>query len=351
MSDIGLGRRERVADPTPRRGDVIVAPEYSGLCGTDIHMFHEGTLTHQEALPVIMGHEFVGRVAELGPIDPDAEPHGLRVGDAVAVEPMLPCGSCRQCRSARFNLCSDWSHLGILENGCWADFVRVPGTRVTRLPDGVSPYDAALAEPLACAVNFVEHRGRIQSGQSVLVLGGGPIGLLCVCIARAAGAGVIVVSEPHAHRRELALTIGADVAVDPLTRDLADALRSAVPGDAAGADLIIEATGAKAAVAQALSLATPGSRVVLSGLGSTGPASIDTSDIVVKELSVVGGFASNGAMSTGLQAIADGHVRTDDFVTTIQPWATADKAMHAMSADIDTCKILFSHNATHAEGV
>jgi 2-desacetyl-2-hydroxyethyl bacteriochlorophyllide A dehydrogenase len=343
MSDIGIGRRERVKDPTPTQGDVIVAPAYSGLCGTDVHMFNEGTLTRPDALPVVMGHEFVGTVVEMGPAQPGEAPTGLRVGDSVAVEPMLPCGRCSQCRSRRFNLCADWSHLGILADGCWADYVRVPASRVTPLPEGVTMYDAALAEPLACAVNFVQHRGRLRPGESVLVLGAGPIGLLSICMARAAGASVIIASEPHEHRRRSALQVGANIAVDPLSQDVLDAIRSAVPGQP-GVDLIIEATGSKAVVSQAISMAAPGSRVVLSGLGSGGPTPIDTTDIVAKELSVLGGFASREAMPIGLAAIAAGHVRTDVLVTAVYPWAEAERAMRDVLVDTNTCKILFSHN-------
>ncbi|MBU8826603.1 zinc-dependent alcohol dehydrogenase [Mycolicibacterium goodii] len=331
-----------MADPTPRPGEVIVAPEFSGLCGTDVHMFNEGTLTRRDALPLVMGHEFVGRVAELGAADPSMKPHNLRIGQPVAVEPLLPCHQCRHCHAQRYNLCGDWSHLGILANGCWADYVRVPADRITPLPDGVTPYDAALAEPLACAVNFVAHRGQLDAGESVLILGGGPIGLLSVCMARAAGAGVVIVSEPQEHRRTRALSVGADVVIDPVSQNVADAIAAATSGN--GVDLIVEATGSKAVVAQSIGLAAPGSRVVLSGLGSAGFAQIDPNEIVVKELSVLGGFASSAAMQTGLKAIADGHVKTDDFVSAIRPWSEAEAAMNDMLAEPTTCKILFSHN-------
>jgi 2-desacetyl-2-hydroxyethyl bacteriochlorophyllide A dehydrogenase len=274
---------------------------------------------------------------------PDAPPHILRVGNAAAVEPMLPCRHCAQCEAECFNLCSDWSHLGILEDGCWADFVRAPAARVTALPDGVTPFAAALAEPLACAVNVVARRGRIARGETVLIMGAGPLGLLSVCVAKSAGAGIVVVSEPQEHRRKLATTVGADVVIDPLSQDVVDVIAEHVPGPSR-VDLIVEATGTKAAAAQSIMLAVPGSRIVLAGFGAAGSAPIDPNDIVMKELTVRGAFASSGAMSTGLQAIANGHVRTDGFVTSVRPWADADGAMHDMVADPGTCKILFSHS-------
>ncbi|QBJ96607.1 hypothetical protein ERC79_11990 [Rhodococcus sp. ABRD24] len=345
MRDIGVGGRERVADPTPSRGDVIIAPAYSGLCGTDVHMFHEGTLTRKSSLPVVMGHEFVGTVVEIGSGDqvrPYGETDQLRVGDHVSVEPLLPCNSCSQCLRGRSNLCSDWSHLGILDDGCWADLVRVPAVRATKLPDGVSLYDAALAEPLACAVNFVVQRGRVRTGETVLIVGAGPIGLLSVAMAKAAGAERILVSEPQANRRASAERVGATLTIDPLAHDIVDATRAATNG--AGPDVVVEASGSSTAVAQAIAAAAPGSRVVLSGLGSGGTTALDTNSIVTKELTVMGGFASRWAMSTGLAAIAAGHVRTDDLVTSVRPWSHAEQAMHDMVADPTTCKILFDHS-------
>ena len=345
MSDIGIGQRERVSDPTPGPGEVIIAPTYSGLCGTDVHMFNEGALTRHEALPVIMGHEFVGTIVALGDTDQRRRDidNPIRIGDNVAVEPMLPCGLCAQCVQGRLNLCANWPHLGILENGCWADYVRVPMARLTTLPEGVSPYGAALAEPLACAVNFVVHRGQLTVGESVLILGAGPVGLLSISMAKAAGAGLIIVSEPHENRRHAARNMGADIAIDPLSNDLADLVRTATRGS--GIDLIVEATGSKTAVAQSITVAKPGSRIVLSGLGAAGTTPLDVNAVVTKELTVLGGFASRWAMKTGLSAIAAGHVKTDQLVTSIRNWSDAELAMQDMLTDPDTCKILFQHTA------
>lgn len=343
MSDIGIGRRERVTDPTPSATDIVVTPGYSGLCGTDVHMFNEGSLVRHENLPLVMGHEFVGTVVEIGG-DTSRRPYGetdrLRIGDEVAVEPMLPCGQCTQCLRGKSNLCTNWSHLGILEDGCWADFVRVPTARATKLPEGVSLYDAALAEPLSCAVNFVVHRGKLAVGESVLIMGAGPVGLLSIAVARAAGAGTIIVSEPQSHRRLTAELMGADLVIDPLTQDLPGVVRS---NAAHGVDLIVEASGSKAAVSQSVSIASSGTRIVLSGLGGIGPTPIDTSAIVTKELTILGGFASRWAMQAGLSAIAAGRISTDHLVTSVRDWSNAEQAMQDMLSDPMTCKILFRH--------
>lgn len=337
MTDIGVGAAQAIADPTPAPGEAVVAPRYSGLCGTDVHLFHEGTMLDTADLPMVLGHEFVGEVVEPGG-SRTIDGRMLRQGDLVAAEPLLPCGRCRQCARGSINLCADWSHLGITRNGSWADLVAVPATRLSVLPEGVTARQAALAEPLACAVNFVLDRGRLSAGETVLVLGAGPVGLLCAAVARAGGAAQVIVSEPQAGRRQRALDIGADLAVDPLATPLADVVAEATGG--AGVDLVIEVTGAPAAVAQSIDVAAPGSRVVLAGLGAGGRVGIDTNALAIKELEVRGGFASRWAMTRGLSLLARGVIATEPLITSEREWVHAEQAMHDMLHDPETCKII-----------
>jgi 2-desacetyl-2-hydroxyethyl bacteriochlorophyllide A dehydrogenase len=341
MTGIGQGGLETVPDPQPRTEDIVIAPVYSGLCGTDVHMFREGTLTRPDVMPVIMGHEFVGEVVDVNGHNTTLGGRTLSRGTLVAVEPLLPCGKCRMCLRGRPNLCSDWDHLGILRDGCWADFVTAPATRISVVPDGVSARDAALSEPLACAVNFVVHQGKMAAGESVLILGGGPIGLLCAAMAKVAGAGLVAISEPIEHRRVLAKEIGADVVYNPLVEDVHEAVMESTHGR--GYDLIIEATGVSAVVGQAIHLAQPGSRLVLAGLGGSSHVGVDANAIVTKELEVRGGFASRWAMDTGLSALASGNVRTDKLISSIRSFSDAEEAMDDMLSDPTTCKILFGN--------
>lgn len=340
MTGIGQGGVDTVPDPQPTKEDVIIAPAYSGLCGTDVHMFREGTLTRPEALPLVMGHEFVGEIVETNGHTNSLRGQPLAPGTLVAVEPLLPCGRCRMCLRGKPNLCSEWDHLGILRDGCWADYVAAPATRISVVPEGVSARAAALSEPLACAVNFVVHQGALTAGESVLVLGAGPIGLLCATMAKAAGASAVAVSEPMEHRRALAEEVGADITFDPMTEDLSQAVTDFTHGT--GFDLIIEATGAPPVVGQAIEIAQPGSRLVLAGLGGSSNVGVDTNAIVTKELEIRGGFASRWAMNTGLSAIAAGHIRTEKLISSIRSWAEAESAMEDMLSDPTTCKILFN---------
>lgn len=340
MRGIGDAGVETVADPVPEVADMVIAPLLSGMCGTDVHMYREGTLTRRESLPVVMGHEFVGEIADTNGHTTTVSGDRLAVGTKVVVEPLLPCGTCRMCLQGKQNLCIQWSHLGILRDGSWADLVTAPAARVSVVPDGVSVEAAALSEPLACAVNFVIHQGGLSAGESVLILGAGPIGLLCASIAKAAGARLVAVSEPQEYRRSRAFEAGADIVFDPSNGDLADEVLHHTQG--LGFDLIVEATGAAPVVVQALEVAQPGSRVVLAGLGNAGFAQVDANTIVTKELQVRGGFASRRAMGTALSVLQSGAVRTDLLITSIQPWTEAKKVMDGGESNPKSCKNLFS---------
>jgi 2-desacetyl-2-hydroxyethyl bacteriochlorophyllide A dehydrogenase len=343
MEGTGVGGVRDVPDPVASAGQLLVRPDYSGLCGTDVHMFHEGTLTRPDALPVVMGHEFTGVVEEIGPGALDRRPYPedrpLQVGDRVAVEPMLPCGRCLRCLRGRPNLCLDWSHLGILVDGAWAELVAVPGSRAVRIPESIDPVESGLLEPLACAVNFVLDRGEVAPGDAVLVLGAGPIGLLSAQVAVAAGAGSVVVSEPNPLRRELASSVGATAVVDPVA-GLPD-LRELTGGREV--DVVVEATGVPAAVASAITLAPSGSRVVLAGLGGSSAVPLDANLLVQKELEVRGGFASRWAFARAIDLLARERVRTAPLVSSVRHWSEALEAMKAMTGDPATCKILFRH--------
>lgn len=339
MTSIGVGSAQPLNDPTPLPGEAVVDPLYSGLCGTDVHLFREGMMLDTDDLPMVLGHEFVGRVLDANAAV-TAGGRALRAGDLVAVEPVLPCGKCHFCARGLLNLCLNWSHLGIVRDGCWAEFVAVPGPRLTVLPEGVDVRTATLAEPLACAVNFVLDRAEVSAGETVIILGAGPVGLLSAAVAKAAGAATVIVSEPQSGRRDRALAVGADVAVNPMEEDLQALAKDLTDG--VGADVIIEVTGAAPAIAQSVDIAAPGSRVVLAGLGGGRRVPIDTNALAIKQLDVRGGFASRWAMSRGLAMLASGSLSIDSLVTSERSWADAETAMDDMLHDPDTCKIVLT---------
>ena len=341
----GVGHVDSVADPEPAAGELLLRPLLSGLCSTDIHAFTTGAVFRPELVPMTMGHEVVGEVVgvrggdETGDGYADAERRPISVGDQVVVEPLFPCGHCRNCRRGAVNVCRNWSHLGFFAPGSWADLVAVPASRAVAAP-AVDPRTAVFVEPLACALNFVDLSG-LHAGESALVLGAGPAGLLTVQALRAAGAGPVFVSEPNASRRALATRLGADVVLDPRAGDLEDIMLDRTRGH--GPDVIIEVTGVASAAADALDLAPRGSTVVLAGVCGRGERSIDPDTIVLKELSVRGGLASRWHFGRALQLLTSGQVQVDALISGERPWQDVATAMTDLAQRPDLCKVLLTH--------
>ncbi len=209
-----LGRMGIEAVPAPEleRGDMLIRIKAAAICGTDMRIL-KGTKTRGVRMPSIPGHEFSGVIE-------DAGRHAQwQKGQRVAVCPALPCGHCNACRSDAANICEQLTAYGYELDGGFAEYLRVPASfveagHVIAIPDHVSFEEAALAEPLACVINGQSLMGPLQ-GQSIAVLGAGPIGLLHVMLARAQGSGRISVVQRSGMRRKAALELGADAAVPP----------------------------------------------------------------------------------------------------------------------------------------
>ncbi len=214
-------RLDEVPAPSAPRGEVIVEVAACGLCGSDLHEYLHGRVDIPKRPhpltgvmpPVTLGHEFAGRVVALGPGVGDFRP-----GDRVAVNPCLTCGECAWCRRGQSNLCAKLGTLGLSRDGALAPLVAVPTSGCHRLPAEVDDEQAAVVEPLAVAVHACA-RARLQGGERVAVIGGGAIGLLVLQVLRAKGAAFVVVVEPRAERRRLALELGADAVIDPDAED------------------------------------------------------------------------------------------------------------------------------------
>jgi L-iditol 2-dehydrogenase len=274
------------------RGEVRVAVDSAGVCGTDVRIFkgeHSGFANGTGRVP---GHEVVGRVSEVGP---RVSPPGLAVGDVVFVAPNIGCGVCAQCRRGNDNLCPTTEAIGISLDGGFAERVLVPARAVERgnlIPLGsVSSEVGVLIEPLGCVLRG-QDKVDVHEGDTVFVAGAGPVGLLHVALARNRGAALVICSEPSAVRREAALRAGAAVVVDPTTADPHESVAAATGG--LGADVVITAAPVHALQSEALHLAATGGRVLFfGGLPKSRPTvELDTNLIHYKELSVFGSTAS-----------------------------------------------------------
>lgn len=275
----GPGKFEvrEVETPTPGVSDVVVRVRNCGICGSDLHSFRG----HFPMMPgLIMGHEIAGEVAEIG-----GDVHGVQVGDRVAVEPLIFCGSCTWCRSGQYQHCGSRSVLGMMAPGGFAEYIRVPATSLYKVPDSV-PFDvAALVEPLAVAVHGLR-LARLEGGERVAVLGAGTIGLMSTLVARALGAGDIAVTARYEHQQAAVRTLGAR-AVDP---SALNEIESVLGGQA---DIVVETVGGSAdTLNQAIQIARPGGRISVLGL-FIGQVPLSMGFAMLKEVSIIPAITYN----------------------------------------------------------
>lgn len=267
--------------PPPGPGQVQLAVAWCGICGTDVEELRHGPvfiptagphpLTGRSA-PLILGHEVTGEVIALG-----AGVTNVRLGDRVGVDGLIFCGHCAACADHRVNLCEQLGCIGLMADGGLTERCNVLAITCFPLPASVPAEAAALAETLSVGVRAL-NQGRLQARDRIVIVGGGPVGLLATAAARARGAAHITVIEPLAHRRSLALTLGADVVSDP--QDV----------DGLAGDVVVECTGNPALIPSALALTAPAGRLVLAGIYS-GSVTLSPHDLVLAEREIIGTLA------------------------------------------------------------
>ena len=274
---------ESVPDPTPGPGEAVLRVGAVGICASDLRVLRG----EKHAAPgVIPGHEFAGTVVDLGP-----GVERLSLGDRVTVYPVLACGGCEFCRRGLRNRCATRRTLGYEINGGLADYVLLPAEIVrlghaVPLTPGLSLARASLTEPVACVLNSLESCG-FQAGSSIAVLGAGPMGLLHIALARALGAGPIVVGEPIASRRAAARALGATAAVDGAPEALLAAVRDATGGR--GAQVVIVTVGLTGLTEAALPLAAKRATINLfAGFQPGATAVLDVNALHYNEVRLTG---------------------------------------------------------------
>jgi 2-desacetyl-2-hydroxyethyl bacteriochlorophyllide A dehydrogenase len=300
--------------PCPGPSEVLLRVSHCGVCGTDLGIVSGAFPVPR--LPLVIGHEFVGRIAGLGARIDHVEP-----GQLVTVDPIMPCGTCHQCRRGRPALCQAGRELGIHEPGGMAEYVLARATNVHALPPAVSCLAGALVEPLACAIHG-QDRARVDFGETVAIVGGGLQGLLHVMLARLRGAACVIVSARHRRRRELAKSLGADLVLDPDADD--PATRVLELTDGRGADVVVEASGSVSGLTSALRIVGPGGRLLVHGaIPPHARVAVSPFDIFQREMSIVGSFGGTGdSWPRALELIAAGIV--DPTVVVDAEWELND---------------------------
>ncbi len=318
-------RIERVPVPQTGPGEVLVRVKAALTCGTDLKTFHRGSHVMIPSLPSPFGHEFAGVVEEVGE---DVE--GLATGVPVVAANSAPCLRCDFCKAGRPNLCEELHFL----NGAYAEFIRVPAPIVRcnlhTLPNGMSPIQAALTEPMACVLHGVERTG-IQMGQVVCILGLGPIGLMFVALASQKGAKVIAVGRSPM-KMDTAMRMGAQVAI-PMgdMGSLEGRIRDVTPGRH-GPDVVIEAVGLPHIWEIAMSVVRRGGLVNLFGGCAKGTvAHIDAHRLHYEEKSIISVFHHTPHyVSMALRLLEAGVVQAEDLVTRTLPLEDLPRAFRYM---------------------
>ena len=280
-------------DPAP--GEVQVRIEAVGVCGSDLHAYSEGAVgSTPNVYPMVLGHEPAGRIVKAG-----AGVTGLAAGDRGALEPALYCYHCEFCLSGHHNVCAN---IRFLSNphypGFFREVVNLPAANFQPIPAAMAFEEAALAEPLAVAMHSLR-LASISAGETVAVIGAGPIGLLTIAALRAAGTGPIWAVEPVAHRREMARAVGAAVALAP-----EEAVAEILAGTGQrGVDCAIDCAAGEHTTVQAIQVARNAGRVALTGIHSTPLVAMDGSAMRRKELTIFNVRRSNHETESALELL------------------------------------------------
>lgn len=258
---VEIGRIEMADCPMPKAGpgEVVVKIEYCGICGSDVHFYRFGSIGKKVApLPFILGHECSGVVTELG-----EGVTSLQIGDRVALEPGVPCGTCEMCRKGRYNLCPDVHFMAAPPyDGALRNYLAHPANMCFKLPDTMTFQEGAMLEPLAVGMHAAT-RGEVSLGKSVCILGGGTIGIMTLLSCKALGASTAIVSDLFQNRLESALKFGATAAVNPNEQNLEEVVMEATNGQ--GCDVVFETAGSPYTMAETWKYVKRGGVIVAVG--------------------------------------------------------------------------------------
>jgi len=304
-------RIEEVKLRSFNNGEVLVKVHACGVCGTDVHIYEGAEGSATVSPPVILGHEFSGEICEVASGVQD-----LKIGDRVCIDPNIFCGKCHYCRNGKIHLCQRLQAIGVTRHGGFAEYCIVPETQVYKLPDNVSFEQGVMTEPIACCLHGID-LCNIQSGDTVLIIGAGTIGLIMLQLVKTGGPAQIFVSEPVETKRNLALSLGADIVCNPQTENF-NSFISENTRD--GVDIAIECVGLKQTVKNAIVSAARGGTVMLFGL--THPdceAPLKPLDVFKRELTIKSSFINPFTQARAVQMLGAGRISVKELISETVP--------------------------------
>ena len=310
--------------PDPGPGEVLVRLRSTGVCGSDMHVFSEGGIGGIEAeYPSVLCHEPGGEVVECGP-----GVVGLSGGDKVAIEPFVVRAECEFTRTGRKNLALAHEFMGKDFPGALREFAVMPRCNLIEIPEPMTFADAAFVEPVAVLLHTYE-LAELKMGETVAVVGAGPIGLIAVAVARISGASVIVAADRIAHRLERATALGATAAVDVRSDSPADAVMDLTQ---CGAHVVVDAAGTAESINTSLACLRPGGRMVLVGIPSAASVPLPLWTALDREARIHVQKRSNGNDHDALDLIRRGAIHTNDIISHRFPMEQGQEAFDMMAA-------------------
>lgn len=303
-------RVEEVPVRKLKDNEVKIQVKYCGICGTDIHIFHGDGGCCDVTPPLVPGHEFSGVVAEVG-----AGVKAVKVGDRVTGDPNDMCGECYFCKNGMQHFCKNNIGIGTTVDGGFAEYVIMREKQVYKVSDELSFIEAAMAEPISCCLHGID-LCNIKAGDTVLVMGGGPIGMIMMQLAKNAGASKVIMSEPVEEKREQALKLGATKTIDPLHEDVEAVLAEYCEN----VNVVIECVGNVHTQADAVRFAGKGATIMYFGLAAPEESfPIRPDDIFKKELHITSSYINPYSFERAIQILESGTVELESLITNVVP--------------------------------
>lgn len=303
-------RVEEVPVRELKDNEVKIQVKYCGICGTDIHIFHGDGGCCDVTPPLVPGHEFSGVVAEVG-----SKVKTVKVGDRVTGDPNDMCGECYFCKSGMQHFCKNNIGVGTTVDGGFAEYVIMREKQVYKVSDDLSFIEAAMTEPISCCLHGID-LCNIKAGDTVLVIGGGPIGMIMMQLAKNAGASKVIMSEPVEEKREQALKLGATKTIDPLHEDVEAVLAEYCEN----VNVVIECVGNVHTQADAVRFAGRGATIMYFGLAAPEESfPIRPDDIFKKELHITSSYINPYSFERAIQILESGTVELESLITNVVP--------------------------------